>query len=121
VYSALADAILLLHLLFILWIIFGAAFTRGRPLLRWAHLASVVWGVLIEVLPWTCPLTCAENWSKTKAGLAPYQGGFMLHYLDALVYPNMSPVLLTCVGVAICLFNLGIYAFRFRHRALVGW
>ena len=50
-YSVLADAILFLYLLFILWIIFAAVFTRGRPLLRWAHLASVVWGILIEVLP----------------------------------------------------------------------
>lgn len=120
-YSVFADAILFLHLVFILWIIFGAAFTRCRPLLRSVHLASVVWGILIEVLPWTCPLTWAENWSKTKAGLAPYQGGFMLHYLDALVYPNISPGLLTGVGVVICLFNLGIYAYRFQHRAPISW
>lgn len=120
-YSALADAVLVVHLLFILWIIFGAVATRRRPLLRWVHLGSVVWGVLIEVLPWTCPLTWAENWLKTKAGLAPYHNGFMLHYLDALVYPNISPVLLTLVGVAICVFNLGLYAFRFRHRTVAGW
>ena len=120
-YSALADAVLVVHLLFILWIIFGAAATRRRPLLRWVHLGSVVWGVLIEVLPWTCPLTWAENWLKTKAGLAPYHNGFMLHYLDALVYPNISPVLLTLVGVAICVFNLGLYAFRFRRRTVAGW
>jgi len=121
VYSVLADAVLGLHLAFILWIIFGAVFTRRRPLLRWAHLASVVWGILIEVLPWTCPLTWAENWLKTKAGLAPYQNGFMLHYLDAVVYPDISPTLLISVGVAVCLFNLGIYVFRFRHRAVAGW
>ena len=119
-YSVLADAILFLHLLFILWIILGAVFTRNHPLLRWVHLACVVWGILIEVLPWTCPLTWAENWSKTKAGLTPYQGGFMLHYLGALVYTNISPNLVTAVGVSICLFNLGIYVFRFHRRTLVG-
>jgi hypothetical protein len=121
VYSVLADAVLVVHLLCILWIVFGAVFTRRRPLLRWVYIASVVWGVLIELLPWTCPLTWAENWLKAKAGLAPYQGGFLLHYLDALVYPNIPPGLLTGVGVAVCLFNLGIYAFRLRRRALVGW
>ena len=90
-YSALAAAILGLHLLFILWIVFGAALTRRRPLLRWLHLGSVVWGILIEILPWTCPLTWAENFLETRAGIAPYQGGFLLHYLDALVYPNIPP------------------------------
>ena len=120
-YSALASVVLAVHLLFILWIIFGAAVTSRRPFLRWFHIGSVVWGVLIELLPWTCPLTWAENWLETRAGRAPYQGGFLLHYLDALVYPNISPALLTGFGVAICIFNLGIYARRFRRRELAGW
>src|SRR5713101_3237692 len=71
------------------------------------------WGVLVEILPWPCPLTPAENWLRTRAGLGPYQGGFLLHYLDALVYPDVPPGLLTVGGVAVCLFNLGIYAVRF--------
>ena len=121
VYSALAAAILGLHLLFILWIVFGAAVTRRRPLLRWLHLGSLVWGILIEILPWTCPLTWAENFLETRAGIAPYQGGFLLHYLDALIYPNIPPGLLTGFGVAVCVVNLGIYARRFQRREVVRW
>jgi uncharacterized protein DUF2784 len=121
-YSALAAAILALHLLFILWVVFGVTVTRRRPVLRWLHLGCLVWGVGIELLPWTCPLTWAENWLETRAGIAPYQGGFLLHYLDALVYPNIPPGLLTGLGVAVCVFNLGIYAMRFhRRRLLAGW
>ena len=74
-YSVLADAVLVVHLLCILWIVFGAVFTRRRPLLRWVHIASVVWGVLIELLPWTCPLTWAENWLKAKACLRRTRAG----------------------------------------------
>src|SRR5438876_1831344 len=97
------------------------AVTRRRPLLRWLHLGSLVWGILIEILPWTCPLTWAENFLETRAGIAPYQGGFLLHYLDALIYPNIPPGLLTGLGVAVCVVNLGIYARRFQRRELVGW
>jgi hypothetical protein len=86
VYSALAAAILALHLLFILWVVFGATVTRRRPVLRWLHLGSVIWGMLIEILPWNCPLTWTENWLEAGAGVTPYQGGFLLHYLDALVF-----------------------------------
>ena len=68
-YSALAATILALHLLFMLRIVFGVAVTRGRPVLRWLHLSCLVWGILIEILPWTCPLTWAENWLETRAGL----------------------------------------------------
>jgi len=109
-YSALATAVLLLHALFILWVIFGALLTRSRPLLRWLHIASLVWGILAEVLPWPCPLTLLENWLEGRAGVEPYQGGFLLHYLDKLVYPDISANLLTIAGVIVCVANLACYA-----------
>jgi Protein of Unknown function (DUF2784) len=122
VYSALAAVILALHLLFILWVVFGVAVTRGRPVLRWLHLSCVVWGILIEILPWTCPLTWAENWLETRAGIAPYQGGFLLHYLDRWFIRTFRLGLLTGLGVAVCVVNLGIYAMRFHgRRRLASW
>jgi len=59
-YAALAIAVLFLHGLFILWVIFGALLARGRPMLRWLHVASLIWGILTELLPWPCPLTVAR-------------------------------------------------------------
>jgi Protein of Unknown function (DUF2784) len=105
-YSSLAIFVLLLHALFILWVVFGALLTRSRPVLRWLHIASLVWGILTEVLPWPCPLTELENWFEGKAGVQPYQGGFLLHYLDKLVYPDISATVLTVAGVLVCLLNL---------------
>ena len=87
-----------MHALFILWVIFGAFLTRSRPLLRWLHIVSLVWGILMELLPWPCPLTVLENWLESKAGVEPYQGGFLLHYLDKLVYSDISATLLTMAG-----------------------
>ena len=109
-YSAPAICILLLHALFILWVVFGALLTRSRPVLRWLHIASLVWGILTELLPWPCPLTVLENWLEARAGVQPYQGGFLLHYLDKLVYPDISASVLTVAGVVICALNLMFYA-----------
>ena len=109
-YSALATAVLFLHALFILWVIFGALLTRSRPVLRWLHIASLVWGILTEVLPWPCPLTLLENSLEGRAGIEPYQGGFLLHYLDKLVYPDISANVLTIAGVIVCVANLAFYA-----------
>jgi hypothetical protein len=109
-YSALATVVLFLHALFIVWVIFGAFLTRSRPLLRWLHIFSLVWGLLIEFLPWPCPLTLLENWLEGKAGIEPYQGGFLLHYLDKLVYPDISATVLTVAGVIVCGVNLTFYA-----------
>ncbi len=108
-YSVLAISVLLLHALFILWVVFGALLTRSRPILRWLHVGSLVWGILTELLPWPCPLTLLENWLEGKAGVEPYQGGFLLHSLDKLVYPDVSATVLTIVGVIICALNLGFY------------
>jgi len=111
-YSTLAICILLLHALFILWVIFGALVARSRPALRWLHIASLIWGILTEVLPWPCPLTLLENWLEGKAGVEPYQGGFVLHYLDKLVYPDISASILTVAGVLVCTLNLGLYGWQ---------
>jgi|SRR5579863_3145098 len=109
-YSALATAVLFLHALFILWVIFGALLTRSRPILRGLHIASLVWGILTEVPPWPCPLTLLENWLEGRAGVEPYQGGFLLHYLGRLVYPDISANVLTIAGVVVCVANLAFYA-----------
>lgn len=94
VYSALAVSVLFLHALFILWVVFGALLTRSRSVLRWLHIASLIWGILTEVLPWPSPLTLLENWLEGKAGVEPTQGGFLLHYLNRLVYPDISSTVL---------------------------
>lgn len=89
---------------------FGALLTRKRLILRWLHIASLLWGVLTEVLPWPCPLTLLENWLEGKAGVQPYEGGFLLHYLDKLVYANISASVLMVAGVIVCALNLLFYA-----------
>jgi hypothetical protein len=111
-YSAFAVCVLFLHALFIVWVVFGAVLTRSRPILRWLHIVSLIWGILTELLPWPCPLTLLENWLEQKAGVEPYQGGFLLHYIDKLVYPDISETALTVAGVLVCAFNLALYGRR---------
>jgi hypothetical protein len=83
--------------------------THSRPILRWLHVGSLVWGILTELLPWPCPLTLLENWLEGKAGVELNRGGFLLHYMDKLVYPDISSAMLTTVAVIICGLNLAFY------------
>jgi hypothetical protein len=76
------------------------------------HIVSLIWGILTELMPWPCPLTLLENWLEQKAGVEPYHGGFLLHYMDKLVYPDISATALTVAGVLVCAFNLAIYGRR---------
>jgi hypothetical protein len=54
-------------------------------------------------------LTLLENWLEGNAGVEPAQGGFLLHYLDKLVYPDISSTMLTIAAVIICVLNLAFY------------
>lgn len=111
--EVLAAAVLALHLAWIFWAIAGAMWTRGRPWLTAFHVLSLIWGIIVEAGPWPCPLTLAEQWLEARAGMHGWTGGFLVHCLDATIYPNLPAAVITGCGVAVCAFNLGIYARRF--------
>jgi hypothetical protein len=111
--EALAVAVLCLHLAWILWAIVGALWTCGRPWLTALHVLSLIWGIIVEVGPWPCPLTLAEQWLEARAGMHPWTGGFLVHSLETAIYPDLPAWLVTGFGVAVCAFNLCIYARRF--------
>jgi hypothetical protein len=118
VYTALADAVLAVHLSWIVFVMIGTLWTRGRRVLTGIHIASLIWGVIVEAGPWPCPLTLLEQYLETKAGVGPYQEGFLLHYLDAIVYPDIPARILIGFGVGVCVVNLAIYARRFLRTSL---
>ena len=114
--NAAAVLVLVLHLAWILWVIFGAFWTAGRRWLTAFHIASLVWGIMVEVGPWPCPLTMAEDFFQGRVGLFPAGVNFLQHYISSLVYPNISVRLLTIFGVAVCAANLVIYMWRAYRR-----
>jgi hypothetical protein len=119
--GALAGVVLAVHLVWILWVIFGALLTRHRPLLGGLHIVSLIYGIVIELAPWPCPLTLAEQWVQGMRGTAPYSESFLVHYLGRLVYPEVPQTVLVWGAVAVAAFNLGIYGRRFwRWRRPVG-
>lgn len=112
IFAALESAVLLLHLMWIAWILLGWILTRGRPALAWAHIASLVWGIAVELGPWPCPLTLAEQWLETRSGATPSHHDFVVYHLDKLVYPNLPEAVVAWTGAAICTAILGIYCSR---------
>jgi Protein of Unknown function (DUF2784) len=114
--SAAVSLVLIAHLLWILWVIVGAFWTRNRPLLAWFHIASLVWGIVAELGPWACPLTLAEEFLEAKSGIDPDRGGFIARYVDAIVYPDLPEVLLVWFGVVVCTVNLAIYGRRYFSK-----
>lgn len=116
-YRFLADAVLVLHLAFILFVIAGALLVAWRWRLLPLHLAAAVWGIGIEIAGATCPLTHAEVHLRRLAGQAGYQGGFIDHYLLPLIYPaDLGRDLQYWLAGAVLIVNAVLYAWIVRRR-----
>ena len=115
-YRLLASAVIAFHGLFILFVVFGG-FVAWRW--RWVaaiHLPCAVWGMLIELRGWICPLTPLENSLRARAGQAGYSGGFIEHYLLPAMYPTgLTPRIQAALGSAVLVINAVAYAVLIRR------
>lgn len=120
-YHLLADAVLLIHLAFILFVVLGALVVRRFPRLVWPHLIAVTWGGVIEITGHVCPLTPLEDLLRRLGGEAGYSGGFVGHYLTPVIYPHEldRPVQIG-FGVGVIVINVAAYLLMYcrakRHK-----
>lgn len=82
-----ADAVVLLHFAFVIFVLAGGMLAMRWPRVIWIHIPAALWGVLIEVAGWVCPLTPLENYLREQGGAAGYQGDFIAHYIVPVLYP----------------------------------
>ena len=87
-YRLLADAVLIIHLGFIAFVVLGGLLVLRWPRLAWLHLPTVAWGAWIEFTGSICPLTPLEIGLRARGGETAYRGGFIEHYVTALIYPE---------------------------------
>jgi len=116
-YCILADFVVVLHLVFVLFVVCGGILVlRWRPAL-WVHLPSAVWGIWIEVAGWTCPLTPLENWLRDMGEEVGYTSGFVEHYLLSILYPaGLTRNLQMALGFTALAVNVVVY-WRIFSRA----
>ena len=113
-----ADAVLAVHLAFVLFVACGGLLVLRTPRLAWLHLPAVAWAAFVELSGLICPLTPLEVALRRGAGEAGYGGDFVDHYLVALLYPaGLTRELQMVIGAAVLLVNLCIYFVLWRRRA----
>jgi hypothetical protein len=111
-----ADAVLVTHLAFVLFVLLGGLLVLRWPKLAWLHLPAVVWGALIELNGWICPLTPLEVALREAAGGTGYRGDFLQHYIVALLYPEgLTRTMQLGFGGLVLLINTAIYVVILRR------
>jgi hypothetical protein len=117
-YRLAADVIVVVHALFVVFVVLGGLTVLRWPRLAWLHLPVAAWGALIEFGGWICPLTPFEKWLRLRAGEAAYEGGFIEHYLLPILYPpGLTRQTQIVLGLIVLAINLVIYGYLLRRWA----
>jgi hypothetical protein len=116
-YRLLADAVLVFHLLFVVFAVAGGLLALRWPRTAWLHLPVLAWAATVEFTGWICPLTPLENSLRRLGGEAGYAGGFIEHYAVALLYPAaLTRDVQMLLGAGLVAFNVAVYALVLRRR-----
>jgi hypothetical protein len=117
-----ADAVVVVHLAFVAFVVFGGLLAWRHPKVAWLHLPAAAWGAYAELTATLCPLTPLENALRASAGQEGYEGGFVEHYLIPLLYPaGLTPSHQLWIGGFVVVLNVAVYAEAARraHRRRV--
>lgn len=113
-----ADAVMLVHLAFVLFVVFGGLLVLRFPLAALAHVPAFVWGIWIEATGGICPLTPLENALRRRAGEAGFDSGFIEHYLYPLIYPpGLTRSAQLWLAAAVLILNGLLYGWLLLRRS----
>ena len=120
-FEILATSALLLHFIFILFVIFGALLILRFRKIIYIHIPAVAWGAYIELSHSICPLTYVENYFLKKTGKNQYSIDFIENYIFKIIYPPaLNYEIQTYLGVILIFVNLVIYYYIVRKNRTGG-
>ncbi|MGE0703224.1 MAG: DUF2784 domain-containing protein [Vicinamibacterales bacterium] len=114
--AALADAIVLVHFAFVLFVLLGGLLVLSRPWTAWLHLPAALWGAWIEFAGWICPLTPIENWLRSVGGGQTYDASFVDRYVVSILYPPaLTRDVQWTLGAVVLAINAAVYFLVWRR------
>jgi hypothetical protein len=116
IYRILAELVLVIHFCFVLFVVLGGLLVLRWPSVLWLHLPAFIWGILVQCFFWACPLTPLENWFRHLGGQSGYTGGFVEHYISAMLYANVSREFQALLGLLLIGLNILVYSLVFIRR-----
>jgi Protein of Unknown function (DUF2784) len=109
-YPLLADLVLIVHLAFVVFVLWGGLLVLKWQWIAWLHLPAAVWGAVVEFTGWICPLTPLENRLREQGGDASYRSDFIAAHLLPLLYPEeLTRDLQLLLGTGVVILNAAVY------------
>jgi len=114
-YSFLSDIVVLLHFGFVIFSVAGGLLCIWRPKIIWLHIPAALYAAVISFGGWICPLTYLENWLRISGGGIGYSEGFIVKYLEPILYPiGLTHLHQVALGIIVIVLNLAVYGVVFK-------
>ena len=115
-YGLLADLVVILHLVFVLFVLLGGLLVLRRPTVAVLHLPAAAWGAAVEFGGWICPLTPLEQWLRLEGGGPGYRSDFIERYVLPVLYPGgLTHNAQIVLGILVVMINVVIYGLVWRR------
>ncbi len=119
-YRITADFVVFIHFIWIVFLICGAFIGRRYRTVKIFHIAGLGFAVLIQIFGWYCPLTYLEIWlRKGHDSSLTYRGSFIIHYVERLVYIDLSPGIILVLTLILISISAYVYLKKGKIRALL--
>jgi hypothetical protein len=103
----------LIHFLWIIFLFLGALWGIKNKAVMIFHISGLVFALIIQIFDWFCPFTHLEVWLRSKHDSAlAYTGSFILHYVERIVYIEISRYWVLVLTLLLCSFNGWLYLKR---------
>jgi hypothetical protein len=119
IYKIFADITVVVHFLWIVFLIAGAYWGRKHRAVRNAHIAGLAFAFVSQAFGWYCPLTHLEVWLRAHQDqAAAYAGSFIVYYTEKLVYVTISPTVIFVLTLVLIGINVYVYAGTFGEAGV---
>ncbi len=121
-YKFLANMSIVIHFVFIVFVVAGGFLTIWRFRIIYLHVPAVAWGVAIEYFGWICPLTYLEDWFPLKAGIVGQQSGFVDRYIMPIVYPQgLAKEVQYFIAGSLLIINITMWLIAWKRHKKAGY
>jgi len=119
-FRMLADTVVFIHFLWIVFLIFGACAGRRYQTVKYLHISGLAFAFMLQVFDWYCPLTHLEVWLRAQHDPGRlYAGSYIIHYLEKIIYIEVDRWMIVILTIALCGINAWIYG-RGKKKRLSG-
>lgn len=110
-----ATAVVLVHMAFLAYVVFGGFLGLRRLAWLWPSIATVLYAAFVTLASYTCPLTTLEKWLLEAGGRVPYEESFIAHYLHDVLYPAQYERAAWLITTGIALISYAVVLHRWRR------